>query len=156
MNNYIEKYKKYKYKYLEIKNQIGGKIMNACVALISTYGPTPGVYMVKGKENWNIPGGKIEKGESSLDAAIREFKEETGGHSIDNLRDRLNRNQYIYHDHTIIYYYVVSTQFNINFTPNNEKTLGSWVKISRVKNSNLKMRDSFRKSLIGVLNQAGF
>ncbi len=156
MNNYIEKYIKYKYKYLEVKNQIGGIIRNACVALISTYGPTPGVYMVKGKKNWNIPGGNIEEGESSLDAALREFKEETGGHSIDNLRDRLDRNQYIYHDHTIIYYYIVNTPFNINFIPNKEKTLGAWVKISRVKNSDIKMKDPFRKSLISVLNQAGF
>ena len=162
MNNYINKYEKYKYKYLELKNQIGGLVTNACIALISTYDPThgirptPGIYMVKGKKNWNIPGGEIETGESSLDAALREFKEETGGHSIDNLRDRLNRNQYIHHNHTIIYYYIVNTPFNINFTRNNEKIEGSWVKISRVKNGKISMRDDFRRSAIAVLNQAGF
>ena len=156
MNNYFDKYEKYKNKYLELKKQIGGNPSNACIALISTYGATPGIYMVKGNTNWNIPGGKIEFGESPIDAALREFKEETGGHSIDNLRDRLSQNQYIYHGHTVIFYYVINTNFDIKFVPNNEKTIGSWIKISRVKDKSLSMKESYRNSVIAVLGRAGY
>jgi 8-oxo-dGTP pyrophosphatase MutT (NUDIX family) len=158
MSNYVDKYEKYKCKYLELKNQIGGVPTNACIALISTFGGgAPGIYMVKGRHNWNIPGGKIDSTDASpLDAALREFKEETGGHSIDNLRDRLSPNQYIHHGHTVIFYYVINTSFNITFVSNKEKRKGSWIKISRVKNKSLKMRKSFRESVIGVLAQAGF
>jgi ADP-ribose pyrophosphatase YjhB (NUDIX family) len=158
MSIYVDKYEKYKCKYLELKKQIGGVPSNACIALISTYGGgEPGIYMVKGQSNWNIPGGNIEQTDASpLDAALREFKEETGGHSIDNLRSRLSQNQYIRHGHTVIFYYVINKSFNITFIPNNEKTAGSWIKISRVKNKSLKMRKCFRKSVIGALAQAGF
>ena len=158
MSIYIDKYEKYKYKYLELKNQLGGVPSNACIALISTYGgKEPGIYMVKGRRNWNIPGGKIDLTDATpLDAALREFKEETGGHSIDNLRARLSPNQYIHHGHTIIFYYVINTPFNITFVHNKEKRKGSWIKISRVKNKCLKMREDFRGSVIGVLTQAGF
>ena len=136
---------------MELKKYVGVLVKNGDKCLLckrNAEGSFPGM--------WSLPAGKIEKNENSRDAAVREFKEETGGHSIDYLRDRLDRNQYIYHDHTIIYYYVVNTPFNINFTPNKEKTLGAWVKISRVKNGNISMRKSFRRSLIGVLNQARF
>lgn len=32
----------------------------------------------KNKDYYDIPGGKIEENENSIDASIREFKEETG------------------------------------------------------------------------------
>lgn len=124
--------------------QIGGVPSNACIALISTFG---------GGE----PGGNIEQTDASpLDAALREFKEETGGHSIDNLCAKLSPNQYIHHGHTVIFYYVINTLFNITFVPNKEKRKGSWIKISRVKDKSLKMRECFRESVIGALAQAGY
>ncbi|MFC4076058.1 NUDIX hydrolase [Salinithrix halophila] len=36
------------------------------------------VLMVQNKDSWSLPGGKREKGETLIEAAIRETKEETG------------------------------------------------------------------------------
>lgn len=41
--------------------------------------------MRKRKSKWNLPGGRVEQGESPIQAALREMKEETGL-SVEQLR----------------------------------------------------------------------
>lgn len=59
--------------------------MNAAVALIP-HRTTPGLWLsVTRKDdhtNWGLPGGKLEQGESPVEAVIRETLEETGVHIV--------------------------------------------------------------------------
>ncbi|MGA4475836.1 NUDIX hydrolase [Ectopseudomonas chengduensis] len=43
------------------------------------------LFVRKRKSKWNLPGGRVEQGESPIQAALREMKEETGL-SVDQLR----------------------------------------------------------------------
>ena len=81
------KYIKYKQKYLKLKNELniqhGGEITNSAVLLILFHGKPskPKVLLLKnsyGDEGWSTPGGHINNGENSLEAAKRELEEETG------------------------------------------------------------------------------
>ena len=97
-------------KYLNLKIQSGGVgIKNACIAL---YYKTPThnfIYLIKGNDdNWNIPGGRIDDKENSLEAAFREFKEETGGFLLDKWAPRTNQQRkfykYEFREHTAIWW----------------------------------------------------
>ena len=150
--DYKEKYKKYKLKYINLKNQIGGKIKNAATALFFNNN----IYLVKERKNnkWNLPGGKIERGETPYDASIREFTEEIGGdkntfnltHEISNLSEIVE-----YHNHTIIYLYYLEIKYqnkpNIVFKTNSETIDGGWFNIN-------KLPPIYHKnSITGVINK---
>jgi 8-oxo-dGTP pyrophosphatase MutT (NUDIX family) len=134
--DYRLKYLKYKYKYLNLQNQFGGAhnacdkgARNACVALLYNNN----IYLVKNrKKKWNIPGGVIDPGESSLTAAFREFREETGGFDLDIWAPKLRTeiHYYNFHGHTDIWWYVSSTDPTIRFEKNTEMTDGKWYNIN--------------------------
>lgn len=65
------------YKYLKCNNLEDCKVKNAVIFMITN---NDRVLLLRDIKNhqWMIPGGKIEKNESVLDGAIREFNEETG------------------------------------------------------------------------------
>ena len=66
-------------------------IKNAAIALFFQRE----VYLVKLNYNkgWTFPGGRIDRGETSYDAAFREFDEETGTAGLKNWVERKNISQ---------------------------------------------------------------
>lgn len=55
----------------------------ACILSFNDEGKVLGVSRKDDPNDWGMPGGKVEIGESSLAAAIRELNEETGLYAID-------------------------------------------------------------------------
>jgi 8-oxo-dGTP pyrophosphatase MutT (NUDIX family) len=49
------------------------------ILLLERHHPSKGIY-------WDIPGGRLQKGESQMDALLREVKEETGFDNINEVR----------------------------------------------------------------------
>jgi len=91
-------------------------IKNACILLTNSIGRILCVQLNNGL--WTIPGGKIDKGESPWNAAVREFIEETGN-NLPDLREGKVFTSYDYHAHTRIYIGNTSTPdliFNIRNT----------------------------------------
>ena len=158
--DYKEKYKKYKLKYINLKNQIGGKIKNAATALFfNNY-----IYLVKEiNDLWNLPGGNINRGETWYDASIREFTEEIGDENMSNLTHEIRklpeilRNTFIYtytyHKHTIIYLYYLEIIYknrpNIVFKTNSETIEGGWFNIDKLPDINPK----YNKSITNVIKE---
>jgi 8-oxo-dGTP pyrophosphatase MutT (NUDIX family) len=57
---------------------IAGHALGAAVVVISQAGHVLFVHHNYGRRNWEIPGGRCEVGESALDGAVREVREELG------------------------------------------------------------------------------
>ncbi|MBL7071800.1 MAG: NUDIX domain-containing protein [Candidatus Omnitrophica bacterium] len=71
--------------------------------IIKKYGDNIRILLIKdpfGK--WTWPKGKIDKGETALDAAIREIGEETGLNNIEHI-SRVGQVNYYYRRHRLIY-----------------------------------------------------
>ena len=158
--DYRLKYLKYKNKYLNLKIQSGGVgIKNACIAL---YYKTPThnfIYLIKGNDdNWNIPGGRIDDKENSLEAAFREFKEETGGFLLDKWAPRTNQQRkfykYEFREHTAIWWCVSYEEPKIIFKPNREATEGGWFDINELNTIPLRFSDSVTQ-ITGILRTIG-
>jgi ADP-ribose pyrophosphatase YjhB (NUDIX family) len=84
---------------------------------------------------WSIPGGRAEEGETPLDVARRETKEECGtieGHRIGHFQSRDGA----HHFHT--YLYAVSKPFDCELSKEHSKW--KWAKIKDVKEMNLHPR----------------
>ena len=148
--DFKHKYLKYKNKYLHLQNQFsGGGVKNACIALLYDNK----IYLVKNKrDKWNIPGGGIDKGEISLDAAFREFYEETGGFDLKkwaNLtKPRKEFSVFCYNTHTDIWWHISSILPNIQFKTNNEMIDGKWYDINNLPPHNdLRFPDSIYATL---------
>jgi septum formation protein len=84
---------------------------------------------------WSIPGGKVEKGESPIDGAKRESKEECGyfgGYQYHHYDDQDGKHHY----HT--FFYAIDKPFEIKLSE--EHTEGKWFDISDVDDLNLHER----------------
>lgn len=134
--DYESKYLKYKNKYLNQKEiQIGGKFKNACIALFYNNH----IFLVQQRDGkWNIPGGHIDPGENSFQAAFREFNEETGGFNLkkwtNSSKPRKEFNCYEYHGHTKIWWYVTKEDPQIIFNINKETVAGQWFPVNSLPN----------------------
>ena len=138
-------YLKYKNKYINLKNQIGGKITNAATALF--FNDT--IYLVQENNGqWNLPGGEIIHEESPYQASVREFEEETGGFDLNLWTNNLHgeyRKEVIKEllygrkPHTQIFLYYLEKAYadkpNIIFKKNNETTDGKWFDINQLPNN---------------------
>ncbi len=133
--DYQIKYLKYKNKYLIYKEQMGGNFKNACIALFYN----KHIFLVLQKDGkWNIPGGHIDPGENSFQAAFREFREETGGFDLKNWskssKPRKEFHSYEYNGHTKIWWHVSEEDPQIIFKINNETVKGQWFPINNLPN----------------------
>lgn len=161
--DYRLKYLKYKNKYLNLKIQSGGVgIKNACIALYYKTSTSNFIYLIKGNDGkWNIPGGQIDDKENSLEAAFREFKEETEGFLLDKwapLTNPLRKfYKYVYRDHTAIWWCVSYEDPKIIFQVNREAKDGGWFDINDLHTIHLRFSDSVTQiteilRLIGILS----
>jgi 8-oxo-dGTP pyrophosphatase MutT (NUDIX family) len=156
--DYKNLYLKYKFKYVNLKEQIGGRISNVGTALF--FKDT--IYLVKENNGkWNLPGGKIDAGETDYQASIREFYEETGGFHLDIWTSELHEplrnkviNELLYgqsHKHTKIFLYYLDKAYSdkpdINFNINRETTDGQWFNIYDLPNIR------FQESMTAVISQ---
>jgi 8-oxo-dGTP pyrophosphatase MutT (NUDIX family) len=152
--DYKSKYLKYKSKYLNLKKQLGGGIKNACIALFYKNQ----IYLIQQtKDNkWNIPGGHIDRGENSFQAAFREFEEETGGFDLlrwtNSTKPRKDFEHYEYghpHPHTKIWWYVSRENPEIVFNINRETKDAAWFDINNLP-SNLRFPGSIGEIIAHV------
>lgn len=72
IESYIEKLKKYDIQNKKIRKAVRTLLIKEDKIIVTKYKKE------KNKDYYDIPGGKIEDNESSMEASIREFKEETG------------------------------------------------------------------------------
>jgi 8-oxo-dGTP pyrophosphatase MutT (NUDIX family) len=155
--DYKNLYLKYKFKYVNLKEQIGGRISNVGTALF--FKDT--IYLVKENNGkWNLPSGRIEAGETDYQASIRKFYEETGGFRLDiwtselhePLRDLvINKLLYGQSQHTKIFLYYLDKAYgdkpDINFNINDETTDGQWFNIYDLPNIR------FQESMTAIISQ---
>jgi len=112
---------------------------------------------------WNLPCGKINRGETPYNASIREFTEEIGDSNTSNLTHEIRKLDeklrdmiiytYKYHKHTIIYLYyleiIYTNKPNIVFNINTETIEGGWFNIDMLPNINPK----YKNSITTVINK---
>jgi 8-oxo-dGTP pyrophosphatase MutT (NUDIX family) len=96
---------------------------------------------------WGLPGGKLEEGESSIDGAIREAKEECGrikGQRFDDLKETDGL-----HDWTT-FFFKVEKPFKCKLS--DEHTDYKWVELENIKKYNLhpKLRENLDRHLTVV------
>lgn len=102
---------------------------------------------------YDIPGGKIEDGETAEQAAIRELKEETGI-TAKNLKNK-GILKVEYPDRIFNFKIFLSTEFNGEISPI-ENNISKWVKIEELLKepkilSNIALLD--RKFITGLINE---
>jgi ADP-ribose pyrophosphatase YjhB (NUDIX family) len=101
--------------HFKIEKAAGGKVLNK----------TNDVLFIYRFDKWDLPKGKLEKGESKKQCAIREVEEECG---ISNLliQDKLETTYHIFERNEkiilkITYWYLMSTNYNGVLTPQIEE-----------------------------------
>jgi 8-oxo-dGTP pyrophosphatase MutT (NUDIX family) len=110
-----------------------------------------------GKGKWSFPGGKVEKGESFYDGAVREFKEETG-FILSELGNTLTG---VVSINALWFFrwktYLVKIDKQINPTPFDEFSQFEWVAFDKLKELPLhfgvmKAVRKFHVNLLGKVN----
>jgi 8-oxo-dGTP pyrophosphatase MutT (NUDIX family) len=96
------------------------------------------------KESWGQPGGGVEAGETTIDAAIREAKEECGNFSGYRVADFEEKDGI--HRWTT-YLYKVAGPFNCNLS--DEHSAYQWYNLDQLKSVNL--HPQFKKNLPAYL-----
>jgi len=90
-------------------------------------------------ESWCIPGGKVEQGESTIDAAKREAIEECGnfeGYRFGDYEDIDGRFRFT------TFFYAIDKPFKVSISDEHSDSV--WVNIDEVEN--LKLHSSFKES----------
>lgn len=85
----------------------------------------------KNKNYYDIPGGKIETNENSIDASIREFKEETG---IDILRQRYKGNVIIEYPNMIFDFDIYLVEEFSGIPKELNENYSMWINIDQLFN----------------------
>lgn len=89
----------------------------------------------KNKNYYDIPGGKIETNENSIDASIREFKEETG---IDILRQRYKGNVIIEYPNIIFDFDIYLVEEFSGIPKEFKESYSMWINIDQLFNESKK------------------
>lgn len=96
---------------------------------------------------WMLPGGKIEKGETPFQGAVREFKEETS-FELPYIKNKFN--SYVYHGHTAIFighYAGKFPEYDKSKVKNMETDELKFVKISELFTNKYKLKSYVEDSL---------
>lgn len=119
------------------------------------FGPENQLLFIKRFGLWDFPKGKVERGESALNAALREVAEETGIRaSIENQEPLLTYHMYHQHSKTILkttYWYVMKASGREALKPQYEEQIeeARWVPFEEAKaylaNSYASMQDLFMR-----------
>ena len=114
------------------------------------------------KKKWDLPKGKLDKGESSQKAAVREIMEETGVSGKLKYKICTTWHTYIYNDELVLKrtkWFMLNCASDKNMKPQEEEDIEKleWVPMSQVKsylvNSYSSIRyvfDSFENKLVGL------
>jgi 8-oxo-dGTP pyrophosphatase MutT (NUDIX family) len=101
---------------------------------------------------WDLPGGHAKVGESPIDNAIRETKEELGinkipGIKIGNIKNIQQGKQYN------LFFYKIENKFNIKL--NNEHDDYEWVKFNKISKKRLipKLKNSIKEYVDFIKNK---
>ena len=99
---------------------------------------------------WGLPGGKVEKGESTIAGAMREIEEETGvsyvpGNRLESMESRDGTHRWV------TYLYRVTEPFEV--TLSDEHTDSKWVDIDKIKD--LKLHPQFKAQIDRYLDVIG-
>lgn len=98
---------------------------------------------------WSIPGGKAKIGESAINTALRETKEETGREDVPGTRFAEHDSRDGQH-HFITFLYRVPQQFPV--TLSHEHTAWSWVPFKDLNHKDLSLHPRFQESLPQLLH----
>lgn len=131
-NNDLEKLKKSFFKHFNIIKAAGGVVINKKSELL----------MIFRRGKWDLPKGKLDKGETLEECAVREVKEETGISEID-LGKLITVTYHTYtefgkHNLKESHWYAMKTS-DVKLVPQSEEDITEivWVKKSDVKNYSL-------------------
>jgi 8-oxo-dGTP diphosphatase len=101
---------------------------------------------------WGLPGGKVEEGETDIDAAIREAEEECGrvaGQRFDDLREKDGMHEWT------TFFFRVDKPFRCKLS--DEHSDWKWVKFGSLKNYDLhpKLKENLDRHLKAVRKSSG-
>ena len=112
--------------------------------------------MIYRRGYWDLPKGKVEKGESIEKAAVREVEEETGIHSLE-LKEYIASTFHIYHQkHWILketHWFAMNTDSDIPLCPQAEEDIEQavWVAKKDIPGKLLQTYSSIREVLLQLL-----